>query len=127
MSLSLDGISLPIIVIACGFLVVLIGLWGMMSRRNIIQIIIGFSLTDTGIHMVMVAVGYLSGRTAPIIDAAVDRARAAELVVDPIPSALVLTAIVIGLGVTALMLSYAIQIYKKNGSLSIDECSELKG
>ena len=57
----------------------------------------------------------------------VDRARAAETVVDPIPSALVLTAIVIGLGVTALMLSYAIQICKKNGSLSIDDCSELKG
>jgi multicomponent Na+:H+ antiporter subunit C len=99
----------------------------MMSRRNIIQVIIGFSLTDTGIHMLMVAVGYLNGRTAPILDAAVDRAHAAETVVDPIPSALVLTAIVIGLGVTALMLSYAIQIYKRNGSLSVDDCSELKG
>lgn len=127
MSLSIEGASLPILVLASGFIVVLIGLWGMMSRRNIIQIIIGFSLTDTGIHMLIVAVGYLSGRTAPIIDVAVDRARAVEMVVDPIPSALVLTAIVIGLGVTALMLSYAIQIYKKNGSLSIDDCSELKG
>jgi len=127
MSLSIEGASLPILVLTSGFIVVLIGLWGMMSRRNIIQIIIGFSLTDTGIHMLIVAVGYLHGRTAPIIDAAVDRARAVEMVVDPIPSALVLTAIVIGLGVTALMLSYAIQIYKKNGSLLIDECSELKG
>ena len=127
MSLPTDGISLPTIVLASGLLVVLIGLWGMMSRRNIIQIIIGFSLTDTGIHMLMVAMGYLNGRTAPILDAAVDRAHAAETVVDPIPSALVLTAIVIGLGVTALMLSYAIQIHKKNGSLSIDDCSELKG
>jgi multisubunit Na+/H+ antiporter MnhC subunit len=127
MSLLLDGISLPTIVLACGFFVVLIGFWGMMSRRNIIQIIIGFSLTDTGIHMVMVAIGYLNGRTAPIIDAAIDRARVTQTVVDPIPSALVLTAIVIGLGVTALMLSYAIQIYKKNGSLWIDDCSELKG
>jgi energy-converting hydrogenase B subunit E len=123
----IDGLSLPMIVLASGFVVVLIGLWGMMSRRNIIQIIIGFSLTDTGIHMLIVAIGYLNGRTAPIIDAAVDRGLAAESVVDPIPSALVLTAIVIGLGVTALMLSYAIQIYKKSGSLSIDDCSELKG
>ncbi|MCG6859995.1 MAG: sodium:proton antiporter [Chromatiaceae bacterium] len=127
MSLPTDGISLPTIVLGSGLLVVLIGLWGMMSRRNIIQVIIGFSLTDTGIHMLMVAVGYLNGRTAPILDAAVDRAHAAETVVDPIPSALVLTAIVIGLGVTALMLSYAIQIYKRNGSLSVDDCSELKG
>lgn len=122
-----DGASLPIIVLASGFVVVLIGLWGMMTRKNIIQIIIGFSLTDTGVHMLMVAVGYLNGRTAPIIDDAVDRSQAAAAVVDPIPSALVLTAIVIGLGITALMLSYAIQIYKKNRSLSIDDCSELKG
>ena len=127
MSLTMDGTSLPIIVLASGLIVVLIGLWGMMSRRNIIQIIIGFSLTDTGIHMLMVAVGYLNGRTAPIIDDAVERTQAATLVVDPIPSALVLTAIVIGLGVTALLLAYAIQIYKKNGSLSVDDCSELKG
>lgn len=127
MSLTIDGVSLPTIVLASGFIVVLIGLWGMMSRRNIIQIIIGFSLIDTGIHMLMVAVGYLNGRTAPIIDSAVDRAQAAAMVVDPIPSALVLTAIVIGLGITALMLAYAIQIYKKNRSLSIDDCSELKG
>ncbi len=123
----IGGISLPIIVLASGFMVVLIGLWGMMTQKNIIQIIIGFSLTDTGVHMVMVAVGYLNDRTAPIIDAAVDRSQAASTLVDPIPSALVLTAIVIGLGITALMLSYAIQIYKKNRSLSIDDCSELKG
>jgi multicomponent Na+:H+ antiporter subunit C len=116
-----------LIVLASGFLVILIGLWGMLTRRNIIQIIIGFFLTDTGIHMLTVAVGYLNGRTAPMLDAAVDRANAADAVVDPIPSALVLTAIVIGLGITVLMLSYAIQIYKKNGSLSIDDCSDLKG
>jgi len=127
MSLVTADISLPTIVLASGFIVVLIGLWGMMTRRNIIQIIIGFSLTDTGIHMVMVAVGYLNGRTAPIIDAAVDRSQAAATLVDPVPSALVLTAIVIGLGITALMLSYAIRIYKQNRSLSIDDCSELKG
>jgi len=127
MSLITDGISLPTIVLASGFIVILIGLWGMMTRKNIIQIIIGFSLTDTGIHMLMVAIGYLNGRTAPILDAAVDRSQTTSTVVDPIPSALVLTAIVIGLVITALMLSYAIRIYKKNRSLSIDDYSELKG
>jgi len=127
MSLITDGISLPTIVLASGFIVILIGLWGMMTRKNIIQIIIGFSLTDTGIHMLMVAIGYLNGRTAPILDAAVDRSQTTSTVVDPIPSALVLTAILIGLGITALMLSYAIRIYKKNRSLSIDDYSELKG
>lgn len=127
MSLMLDTPLLPVLVLASGFIVILIGLWGMMIRRNLIQIIIGFSLTGTGIHMLMVAIGYLSGRTAPILDNATLRAQAEVAVVDPIPSALVLTAIVIGLGITALMLSYAIQIYNKTHSLLIDDLSDLKG
>ncbi|MFH2130682.1 MAG: sodium:proton antiporter [bacterium] len=117
---------LSTIVMIGGFLLILVGLWGMLSRQNIIKMIIGFSLIDTGIHMVMVAVGYLRGKTAPIIETGMDRVNAVNLVVDPIPSALVLTAIVIGLGVTALMLSFAIQIYQKKKTLSIDDCTELK-
>ncbi len=46
--------------------------------------------------------------------------------VDPVPSALVLTAIVIGLGVTAVMLSFAVRIYQETKTLNIDECTESK-
>ena len=113
-------------VLVTGLALILIGLWGMLNQKNIIRMIVGFSLIDTGIHMVMIAVGYVTGRTAPIIDAAVDAAEAAKRVVDPVPSALVLTAIVIGLGVTAVMLSYAVSIYRAKKSLSIDDCSESK-
>jgi multicomponent Na+:H+ antiporter subunit C len=74
----------------------------------------------------MVSIGYLPGRTAPILDEAVPPAEAAARVVDPIPSALVLTAIVIGLAVTALMLTYAVRLYRLNESLSIDSYKELK-
>lgn len=109
------------IVTILGFLLLGIGLWGMLTRKNIIKIIIGFSIMDTGVHLIIVSVGYLWGRTAPIIDSAVPQAEAAQRVVDPIPSALVLTAIVIGLAVTALMLSYAVQMHKSRGSLNIDD------
>jgi multisubunit Na+/H+ antiporter MnhC subunit len=109
------------IVTILGFLLLGIGLWGMLTRKNIIKIIIGFSIMDTGVHLIIVSVGYLWGRTAPIIDAAVPQAQAAQRVVDPIPSALVLTAIVIGLAVTALMLSYAVQMHRSRGSLNIDD------
>lgn len=109
------------IVTILGFLLLGIGLWGMLTRKNIIKIIIGFSIMDTGVHLIIVSVGYLWGRTAPIIDSAVPQAQAAQRVVDPIPSALVLTAIVIGLAVTALMLSYAVQMHKSRGSLNIDD------
>lgn len=109
-----------------GFALIVIGLWGMLSNRNIIKMIIGFSIIDTGIHLIIVSVGYIKGRTAPILDAAVDKADAVNLVVDPIPSALVLTAIVIGLAVTALMLVYAVQLYKHKNSLDISDFEELK-
>ncbi|HUX52083.1 MAG TPA: cation:proton antiporter subunit C [Spirochaetia bacterium] len=104
-----------------GFILLGIGLWGMLTRRNIIKIIIGFSIMDTGVHLIIVSIGYLAGRTAPILDSAVSPAQAVQKVVDPIPSALVLTAIVIGLAVTALMLSYAVQMHKTRGSLQIDD------
>ena len=115
-----------ILVSMLGFILIIIGLWGMLTQKNIIKIIIGFSIIDTGIHLVIVSIGYIKGRTAPILDAAVEKATAVDKVVDPIPSALVLTAIVIGLAVTALMLVYAIQMYKHKKSLHINDFEELK-
>ena len=109
-----------------GLILILIGLWGMLTQKNIIKIIIGFSIMDTGVHLIMVSIGYLKDRTAPILDSAVSKADAVNQVVDPIPSALVLTAIVIGLAVTALMLSYAIKLYEKNKTLDISSFKELK-
>ncbi len=114
------------IVSMLGFALVIIGLWGMLTQKNIIRMIIGFSIIDTGIHLIIVSIGYLKGRTAPILDSAVDRTEAVQQVVDPVPSALVLTAIVIGLAVTALMLVYAVQMFKEKKSLNINDFEELK-
>jgi multicomponent Na+:H+ antiporter subunit C len=114
------------IVLCSGLGLILIGLWGMLTQRNMVRMIIGFSLTDTGVHMVMVSIGYVTGGTAPIINEAVPMAEATTRVVDPVPSALVLTAIVIGLGVTAVMLAYVVRIYRARNTLMIDECTESK-
>jgi multicomponent Na+:H+ antiporter subunit C len=120
--------ELPIstITLGSGLALMLIGMWGMLTQQNIIRMIIGFSLIDTGVHMVMVSIGYLSGGTAPIIDETINRATALTDVVDPVPSALVLTAIVIGLGITAVMLAFAVRIHEKKQSLSIEECRSSK-
>jgi len=120
--------NLPIsnIVLATGFILVLIGFWGMLTHRHILRIIIGFSLIDTGIHIVIVSIGYVANRTAPIIDSALSPSQAPSRVVDPIPSALVVTAIVIGLSVTAVMLAYAIRLYESKKTLSIDAFTESK-
>lgn len=109
---------------AIGFLLIVIGLWGMLTQSSIIKIIIGFSIIDTGIHIVMIGIGYIRNRTAPILDSEALRENAASLTVDPVPSALVLTAIVIGLAVTALMLTYAVRLHKETGTLSINKLKD---
>ena len=114
------------IAIATGFILVLIGLYGALTNRNILRIIVSFTVATTGGNLVLVAVGYLHGRTAPILDSAVPAAEAATRIIDPLPQALVLTAIVIGLGVTTLMLAYAYKLYETRGSLDIAKFTELK-
>ena len=114
-----------IITLAIGFILLIIGLWGLMTQKNIIKMIISFSIVDTGTHVIIVSIGYIKGRTAPILDSAV-KSPALKHVIDPVPSALVLTAIVIGLATTALMLSYAIRLYKEKKTLNVDEYKDLK-
>lgn len=109
-----------------GILLFLAGLWGIISQKNIIRIIISFSVVDTSIHLILVSIGYIRNKTAPIIDAAVEKTNAAAEIVDPLPQALVLTAIVIGVGITALMLTYALKLFKENKSLEINQYKSLK-
>jgi len=114
------------IALATGFILILIGLYGALTNRNILRMIVAFSVANTGVNIVLVAVGYMRGRTAPILDAAVPANEAVSRVIDPLPQALVLTAIVIGLGITALMLAYAYRLYMTKGSLDISKYLELK-
>lgn len=112
--------------LATGFLLILMGLYGALTNRDILRMIVAVTIADTGVNVVLVAVGYLPGRTAPILDAAVPAAEAAARIIDPVPQALVLTAIVIGLGVSALMLAYAYRLFRARGSLDISNFTELK-
>lgn len=118
------GVPISQMLLTTGFLLVLIGFWGMLRHRNILRIIIGFSLIDTGMHIVLVATGYITGGTAPIIDEALGVTEATTRAVDPIPAALVVTAIVIGFSVTAIMLSFAIRLHATRKTLSIDALTE---
>jgi multisubunit Na+/H+ antiporter MnhC subunit len=120
--------TLPVstILLITGFGLAVIGLWGMLAHRHLIRIIIGFALIDTGLHIVMVATGYITNGTAPIIDRALGKAEAGQRAIDPIPSALAVTAIVIGVSVTAIMLSYAIRLYSSKKTFNIDAFTESK-
>jgi multicomponent Na+:H+ antiporter subunit C len=112
--------------LATGFLLILIGLYGALSQRNMLRMIVAFTIADSGVNLVIVAIGYMDGRTAPIIDSTLPAADAAARIIDPVPQALVLTAIVIGVGVTALMLAYAYKLYQAKRTLDIGKFTELK-
>ena len=84
----MTGLPVSTILLVTGFLLALIGLWGMLTHRNIMRIIICFTVFDTGLRLVMVATGYITAGTAPIIDRALTTAEAASRAIDPIPSAL---------------------------------------
>jgi len=114
------------ITMTTGFILILMGLYGGLTNPNILRIIVSFTVANTGVNLVLVSVGYMTGRTAPILDEVVPVTQAIARIIDPLPQALVLTAIVIGVGVTALMLTYAYKLYEAKGTLDISECRDLK-
>ncbi len=122
----MEYFNIEYISIATGFLLILIGIFGILTQKNLLKIVIGFTLFDTGTHLVMVSIAYVRGRTAPIIDETINVSDAVNRIVDPLPQALVLTAIVIGLGVTALMLAYILKLNKEHKSLDIASFKDLK-
>jgi len=101
----------------------LIGIYGVVVKRNLIKIVIGIAIMEYSVNLFLILIGYVKDGTAPIITEQVS-----EIVfVDPLPQAMVLTAIVIGLATTALLLAIAIRIYKKYGTFDIREIKNLKG
>jgi len=105
------------------FALVLIGLYAVLVKTNLIKVIIGIGLIDTGVNLFLVTTGYIRAGTAPIFSEA---AAQGETMVDPVPQALVLTAIVIGVSVLALALSLAIRLYRHYGTLDLRKIKELK-
>jgi multicomponent Na+:H+ antiporter subunit C len=100
----------------------LVGLYCILRKRNLVKIIVGLIITEYAANLFFVLLGYRMEGRAPI------HARGQDIVnmVDPIPQALVLTSIVIGLAVTALVVSIAIRIYEKYGTFDITKIRRLK-
>ena len=97
-----------------------IGFANLMFQKNLIKKIIGFNIMDTAIYLFLAEKGYISGRMAPIIT---DGIQDISADINPIPSGLVLTGIVVSVSVSALMLSLTIRLYKRYHTLDLDEIS----
>jgi len=100
-----------------------LGIYCVLRKRNIIKIIVGIIIAEYAVNLFFILVAYRIDGRAPIFS------QKAEItnMVDPLPHALVLTAIVIGLASTALLVGIAMRIYEKYGTFDITKIKELKG
>jgi len=97
-----------------------IGFANLLFQKNLIKKIIGFNIMDTAIYLFLAEKGYIAGRIAPIV---VNGIQDVNTYINPIPSGLVLTGIVVSVSVSALMLSLTIRLYNRYHTLDLDEIS----
>ena len=105
-------------------LVFMIGLYGVMSKNNLIKKIMGLTIMNGSIVLFFISIGYRKGGLAPILEKGTTGDIPTTILVDPLPQALMLTAIVIGISVTALALALIVKIYSKYKTLDIQQLSK---
>jgi multicomponent Na+:H+ antiporter subunit C len=98
-----------------------IGIVTVLLKKNLIKILLGINILESAVNLFLVSLGYREGGVAPIFTLA-----PSELMVLPTPQALTLTSIVIGVATSALVLSFAMVLHKKYGTVDISEIRRLK-
>jgi multicomponent Na+:H+ antiporter subunit C len=91
----------------------------LMLRRRLAQLIIGLGLLSNGTNLLIFTAGGLTRAQPPVVPPGV--ARLVEPYADPVPQALVLTAIVIGFGLLAFALVLAHRVHATVGTDDVDE------
>ncbi|PTD93670.1 Na+/H+ antiporter subunit C [archaeon SCG-AAA382B04] len=103
-------------------LLFMIGLYTMIAKKNLIKKFLGLNIVDTSIYLFFISMGDKSKAIAPIIHGEhVDPTHYSN----PLPSVLILTAIVVAIGLTATALSLSIRIYEEYGTLNSEKIEEL--
>jgi len=105
------------------FVLFCVGLFCVVRKRNIIKIIIGLGIIEYAINLFLVLIGYRMQGRAPIMS----EGREILNMVDPLPQAMVLTTIVIGLAGIIVAVSLAVRIYEKYGTFDITKIRRLRG
>jgi multicomponent Na+:H+ antiporter subunit C len=112
--------NLPFIAVVC---LVLIGLYALIFKRNLIKMVIGITLIESGVNLFLITLGYRKNSISPIYTS---KPTGFNIMALPVPQALTLTSIVIGVAVLALMLSLVMYIYKHYGTLDVRKVRRLK-
>ncbi len=95
-----------------------VGLYGVVTSRNLVHLVICLAVTQSSTYVLLLAIGYRTGKKAPIFTSGVPVKVGA---VDPVVQALTLTDIVVGVTAAALLLALVIEIWKRAGTLDPDE------
>jgi multicomponent Na+:H+ antiporter subunit C len=101
----------------------LVGLYGVITSRHLVHLVICLSVTQASTYVLLLAVGYRTGGRAPIF---ADLAPGTP-VVDPVVQALTLTDVVVQATVTAVLLALALRAHRRFGSADPDRLGELRG
>ncbi len=100
-----------------------VGLFGLLSQRHIIKVFISIGIMEIAVFILFIGLSFQKGLTAPMLG---DAHTSFVQMNDPIPHAMILTAIVIGMAVLALGISFAIEYYKLTGKNRLDQMNEMK-
>ncbi|WP_049982175.1 cation:proton antiporter subunit C [Halorubrum sp. BV1] len=103
-------------------LLLCIGLYMMIANPNLVKKIVGLNLFQTAIFLLFITSGYVDGGAIPIVPSG---GAETGTYVSPLPHVLVLTAIVVGVSLTAVGLALCIRIYDEYGTLRTDVLREL--
>lgn len=101
-----------------------VGFTILLLNSNLIKKIIGMNIMDTSVFLFFIAKGYITGKEAPII---VGAHKGVEAYINPVPSALMLTGIVVAVSTTAFALALAVKVYEKYGTVELDEIAKIRG
>jgi multicomponent Na+:H+ antiporter subunit C len=115
---------MPVLPYLVAVWIFLAGCYGLATSRNLIHAVGCLTVCQSSTYVMLLAVGYRDGGTAPVFS---DLTPGSRPLVDPVVQALALTDVVVGATLTALLLSLVIQVAKRHGTLDPDELSELHG
>ncbi len=101
-----------------------VGFVTLLLHNNLIKKIIGMNIMDTAVFLFFIAKGYIKGKEAPIIKGAY---KGLDGYVNPVPSALMLTGIVVAVSVTAFALALTVKLNEKYGTIELDEIMNIRG
>jgi multicomponent Na+:H+ antiporter subunit C len=108
-----------------------IGLSAVLTRRNLIKMVMGLSLMEASTYLFMLSLAYRAGSTAPVLLNPPPGQTAQDLVhgnvADPVLQNFCLTAVVIGVAVTAVFLSVVVRIAQHYRTLDADKVREMRG